>query len=66
MSSLLIPSNASITQGMISVVQELHGKGTLHGDIKPANMLLCSDGQMRLCDFAEARPRMKTSVIEKG
>jgi serine/threonine protein kinase len=51
---------------MISVVQELHGKGILHGDIKPANMLLCPDGQIRLCDFAEARPRMKTSVIEKG
>jgi serine/threonine protein kinase len=39
---------------MIPVVQELHGKGILHGDIKPANMLLCSGGQIRLCDFAEA------------
>lgn len=42
---------------MISAIQELHGKGNAHGDIKPANMLICSDGQIRLCDFTEVRPR---------
>jgi serine/threonine protein kinase len=30
-------------------------KGIIHDDIKPANMLLCSDGKIRFCDFAEAR-----------
>jgi Protein kinase domain len=40
---------------MISVVLALHRKGVIHGDIKPANMLLCSDRKLRLCDFAEAR-----------
>jgi Protein kinase domain len=40
---------------MISVVLALHHKGVIHGDIKPANMLLCSDQKLRLCDFAEAR-----------
>ena len=40
---------------MISVVLALHSKGIVHGDIKPANMLLCSDGKVRLCDFSEAR-----------
>jgi serine/threonine protein kinase len=40
---------------MISVVLALHRKEIIHGDIKPANMLLCSDGKLRLCDFAEAR-----------
>jgi serine/threonine protein kinase len=40
---------------MISVVLALHRKGIIHGDLKPANMLLCSDGKLRLCDFAEAR-----------
>lgn len=41
--------------GMISSVLALHDKGTVRGDVKPANMLLCSDGKIRFCDFAEAR-----------
>jgi serine/threonine protein kinase len=41
--------------GMISSVLALQEKGIMHGDIKPANMLLCSDGKIRLCDFVEAR-----------
>jgi hypothetical protein len=40
---------------MISAVLALHKKGIVHGDIKPANMLICSDGKLRLCDFNEAR-----------
>jgi serine/threonine protein kinase len=40
---------------MISVVLALHRKGVIHGDIKPANMLLYLDGKLRPCDFAEAR-----------
>jgi serine/threonine protein kinase len=44
-----------LTDQMISVVLALHRKGIIHGDIKPANMLLCSDGKLRLCDFAESR-----------
>jgi serine/threonine protein kinase len=40
---------------MTTVVLALHGKGIFHGDIKPANMLLCSDGRLSLCDLAEAR-----------
>lgn len=42
-------------QQMISVVLALHRKGIVHGDIKPANMLICADGKLRLCDFNEAR-----------
>jgi serine/threonine protein kinase len=40
---------------MISVVLALHRKGIIQGDLKPANMLLCSDGKLRLSEFAEAR-----------
>jgi serine/threonine protein kinase len=32
----------------------LHAKGIIHGDIKPSNLLLCSDGELRFCDFGEA------------
>ena len=44
-----------LMEQMISVVLALHRKGIIHGDIKPANMLLCSDEKIRLCDFNEAR-----------
>ena len=46
---------AMFMDDMISVTLALHAKGIIHGDVKPANMLLCSDGKIRLCDFAEAR-----------
>ncbi|EGX52414.1 hypothetical protein AOL_s00043g203 [Orbilia oligospora ATCC 24927] len=28
----------------------------VHGDIKPANFLICQDGKIRLCDFESACP----------
>ncbi|KAK2752448.1 hypothetical protein FQN54_008110 [Arachnomyces sp. PD_36] len=45
----------SLMNQMISLIHSLHNNGIIHGDIKPANMLICSDGKLRLCDFAEAR-----------
>jgi serine/threonine protein kinase len=43
-----------VMEMMINVVKELHLKGIIHGDIKVPNMLLCSDGKVRLCDFTGA------------
>ncbi|KAJ7226596.1 kinase-like domain-containing protein [Mycena rebaudengoi] len=37
-----------------NLVARLHSKKIVHGDIKPANLLVCSDGQLRLCDFDTA------------
>ncbi|KAJ6544354.1 kinase-like domain-containing protein [Mycena capillaripes] len=36
------------------LVTELHKKQIVHGDIKPQNLLICSDGRVRLCDFDNA------------
>lgn len=44
-----------LMNGMIAVVLALYGKGIIHGDLKPPHMLLCSNGKIRLYDFAEAR-----------
>ena len=32
----------------------LHAKGIIHGNIKPSNLLLCSNGELRFSDFGEA------------
>lgn len=33
----------------------LHSKGVVYRDIKPENMLLSDEGELRLCDFGFAR-----------
>jgi serine/threonine protein kinase len=36
------------------LLSRLHAKGIIHCDIKPSNLLLCSDGELRFSDFGEA------------
>ncbi len=41
--------------GCLSALQFLHSKGVIHGDIKPSNMLVDSQGRVKLGDFGLAR-----------
>ncbi|KAJ7150370.1 kinase-like domain-containing protein [Mycena filopes] len=36
------------------LVAELHKKNIIHGDVKPHNLLMCSDNRLRFCDFENA------------
>ncbi|KAJ7471755.1 kinase-like domain-containing protein, partial [Mycena latifolia] len=36
------------------LLADLHSKHLVHGDVKPKNILMCSDGRLRFCDFDNA------------
>lgn len=40
---------------LVALVDRLHSRKIIHGDIKTANLLMCSDGQLKFCDFDDAR-----------
>lgn len=40
-----------VAEGVLNGLTYLHGHRIIHRDIKPSNILLCRDGQVKLCDF---------------
>ena len=50
-SSLNTSSRKELMNRIINLVNALHQKKILHGDIKLANILISPDGSLRFCDF---------------
>ncbi|MBD0737193.1 serine/threonine-protein kinase [Streptomyces sp. CBMA29] len=46
-----VPDAVRILRGAASGLAHLHGEGWLHGDLKPANILLGPEGEVWLADF---------------
>jgi serine/threonine protein kinase len=47
-------------------VSAAHSKGILHGDLKPANVMLREDGTIVLCDFGLARHATDPDDVPRG
>lgn len=52
-----------LAEKLASALVAIHSAGLLHRDIAPDNIMLCSDGKVKLLDFGAARkPSEETSL----
>jgi DNA-binding response OmpR family regulator len=63
---LTVPSTLGIAQQLASSLEVAHGQGVIHRDIKPQNMLLDSDGVLKVMDFGIARLAQHTSTLTQA
>eukprot|EP00916_Digyalum_oweni_P004165 GHVL01007355.1.p1 GENE.GHVL01007355.1~~GHVL01007355.1.p1 ORF type:complete len:317 (-),score=41.92 GHVL01007355.1:350-1300(-) len=61
----ILPKNviACITKQIVDGLGYVHAMGTLHRDVKPENILINSDGQVKLTDFGVAKTCDTTKVV---
>src|SRR5436190_8166518 len=63
-SSLDASARRDLMNRIISLVDALHEKTILHGDIKLANILISPDGSLRFCDFEGSQLEKCTEAPE--
>ncbi|MET8976922.1 serine/threonine-protein kinase [Streptomyces sp. NPDC004539] len=49
-----VPDPLRVLRGVVEGLAHMHGAGWVHGDLKPANVLLGTDGEVWLADFGLA------------
>uniref|UniRef100_A0ACD5X7J6 Uncharacterized protein n=1 Tax=Avena sativa TaxID=4498 RepID=A0ACD5X7J6_AVESA len=47
---------------IVDILEYLHSVGLIHRDVKPENLLLTSDGHIKIADFGSVKPTMDTPI----
>lgn len=55
-----------ITDEMLSALAACHDAGVVHGDVKPANVLVTPEGRVKLADFGSARAAANVTLMPGG
>src|ERR1019366_9270239 len=63
---LNIPVRIGFFLKVLEALIYLHGQGVVHSDLKPANILVTSDGEPRIVDFGVARVNRGASTDQVG
>ena len=60
-------SASVIATQLLSGLQHAHGKGIVHRDVKPSNMIINAEGEVKIVDFGLARrPNIARALTETG
>ena len=63
----LTPDRAlAVVSGVGAALDHVHRRGVVHRDVKPANILLARDGQVKLADLGIARMLEGTAMTRSG
>ncbi|MCU0234968.1 MAG: protein kinase [Thermoanaerobaculales bacterium] len=64
--TLPVDEVTTIGARLAEALAHLHGRGLVHRDVKPGNVLLGTDGSVKLCDLGLARPLARGVTITDG
>nr|WP_157529202.1 serine/threonine-protein kinase [Kibdelosporangium sp. MJ126-NF4]CEL22198.1 serine/threonine protein kinase [Kibdelosporangium sp. MJ126-NF4]CTQ92979.1 serine/threonine protein kinase [Kibdelosporangium sp. MJ126-NF4] len=57
---------AAVAEAVASALQAAHQAGITHRDVKPANVLIATDGRIKLADFGIARNISENTLTKTG
>ncbi len=61
---LTAPERSHLTSGMLAGMSYAHSRDLSHADLKPSNMMIDSDGNLKILDFGIARRREYDTVFD--